>query len=437
MGRQLGLASACALLVLIALSRPAAANPFEVFGLTSRHAAQANAGVASVDDAAALYYNPAGLVANPTLELAIGAVGAYSHLAIGNARASLSDPYAAQLAMKAPLPLAGWLAKRLVVGIALHLLPHDVAHVIAPAPEQPFYPYYGDRLSRIVVLPGAALQLDHGLALGVAVDVLAGLTGSISASEGATRALDARVDERVPTVARVVAGIAWQLDPAWRLGAVYRERFEVPFQTSAQTLVAGEPIDLDLSASGQFTPHEVVVGVAWAPAPLTASLDLEWAKWSDYGGPYVHVDSELPLVGPIPGQTPAVPFKDTYAIRLGLESHGERFIVRGGYAYETSPIPAVQTGVTNLLDGPRQTFGLGAGYKWQRMRLDAHVQLQHVGSRTITKQLYEGTGTYDPYTSLADEDPNTPGVQTTNPGYPSIHSGGEVISGGLTLEVGL
>jgi len=430
------------LAVLLAAS-PAAANPFQVFGLTSRHAAQANAGVASVDDAAALYYNPAGLVANPTLELAIGTVGAYSHLAIGDHLASLSDAIGAQLAMRAPLPLAGWLEKRIVVGIALHLLPHDVAHVIAPAPDQPFYPYYGDRLSRIVVLPGFAVQLDHGVALGASVDVLAGLTGSLAASEGATRAIDARVDERVPTIARVLAGIAWQLDPAVRLGAVYRQRFEVPFQTAAQTTVAGEPIDLDLTASGQFTPHEVVVGVAWSPAPLTASLDLGWAKWSDYPGPFVHVDSQLPLVGPVPGQTPAVPFKDTFAIRIGVESRRSDLIIRGGYAYETSPVPAVQTGETNLLDGPRQTFGFGLGYAWPHaanghgIRLDAHVQLQYVGKRTLHKQLYDGTGTYDPYTSLADEDPATPGVQTTNPGNPSLRSGGELLSGGLTLEVGL
>jgi hypothetical protein len=358
-GRRIAGASVVAWLA----AAPASANPMEVLGLTSRHAAQANAGVASVDDAAALYYNPAGLVANPVLELAFGTVGAYSRLAIGDRRMPLSDALGAQLAMQAPLPLAGWLEHRIVVGLALHLLPHDVAHVIAPAPDQPFYPYYGDRMSRIVVLPGLALRLDHGLALGLAVDVLSGLTGSLTASEGATRALDARVDERVPTVARVIAGASWQAVPALRLGAVYRQRFEVPFQTVAKTTVAGEPIDLDLSASGQFTPHEVVIGVAWSPAPLVASLDLGWSKWSDYPGPYVHVDSQLPLVGPVPGQTPVVPFRDTYAIRLGLETRrqGCGFIVRGGYAFETSAVPAAQTGVTNLLDGPHHTFGLGLG----------------------------------------------------------------------------
>jgi hypothetical protein len=65
------------------------------------------------------------------------------------------------------------------------------------------------------------------------------------------------------------------------------------------------------------------------------------------------------------------------------------------------------------------------------------VQLQIVGGRTIKKTLFDGSGTYDSFSSLIDEDVNAPGMQTSNPGYPSIHSGGQVVSGGVTLEVGL
>jgi len=423
-------------LTAIALaSSPAAANPVEVFGLTSRHAAQANAGVASVDDAAALYYDPAGLVADPKLEFEVGSVVAVSHLQIQDHFASLTDPVGFQIAMRAPLPLAGALANRIVVGIALHLLPTEVVEVVAPPPDRPFYPYYGDRLSRIVVLPGAAVRLDHGVSLGFAVNVLAGLGGTISASEGATRAIDSRVDERVPTIARIIAGAQYELAPQWKLGAVYRQRFEIPFSTSAVTNVAGEPIDIDLSASGAFTPDTVVAGGAWSDANLTASLDLGWASWSAYPGPFVRVNSELPLVGPVPGQTPVVPFKDTFAIRGGVELTRGTWVFRGGYGFETSAIPKSQPGVTNLLDGPHHTIGVGAGWLHGTMRIDAHVQLQIVGGRTITKTIYDGTGTYDPFTSVRDEDTATPGTQTSNPGFPTLQSGGEVLSAGVTFEV--
>ncbi len=436
-----------ALILALAASatRTAHADPFAVFGLTSRRAAQANAGAASVDDASALYYDPAGLVGGPA-EVELGAIGGFSHLAVGDTTSSsLSDPYGFQLAVRAPVPLRGALHGRIAVGIALHMLPVDITRVTAPAPDRAFYPMYGDSTSRLVVMPGAAVKLGHGISAGVAINVLAGLSGTIYAAEGATRAIDSRVDERAQTIARFNAGVAWQLRPDLRVAAVYREKFEVPFETAATTLVAGEPIDIDLRAVGQFTPDELVLGGAWSPDPLTLSLDVEYARWSSYPGPYVHVDSTLPLIGAVPGQTPSVPFKDTLAIRLGAESKLPRghcgFIWRGGVAFETSPVPAVQTGITNLLDGPKETIAGGVGYSWPHVgkgvRLDAHLMLQIVDSRTITKQIWDGTGTYDPFTSLRDEDINTPGTQISNPGYPSIKSGGEVVSGGVTLEVGL
>ena len=363
-------------------SATARANPLEVMGLTSRHAGQAGAGVASADDAAALYYDPAGLVAASGAELSIGAIGAYSKLD----DADLHDRLGLQLAVKAPVPLRGPLAGRIVVGLALHLLPHEVVRVIAPAPDQPFYPAFG--LSRIVVLPGIAIRLTDRLALGAAVDVLAGLTGTIDAAEGATRAIDARVDERVGTIARVIAGGTVQLAERWRIGATYRQRFEVPFHTKATTLVAGEPIDLDVSAVGLFTPHEVIAGVAYTRPGLVVSVDAGWQKWSDDPGPYVKVDSALPLVGAVPGVAPVVDFTDTLSLRAGVETrrNDEGLILRAGYAFESSGVPATQL-ETKLLDGPHHTIAGGVGWQLARCRLDVHAQAQVVGGRGV---LYSG-----------------------------------------------
>ncbi len=414
----------------------ARANPFDVLGLTSRRAAQAGTGAAAADDASALYYNPAGLVTHPALELSIGTIGAYAHL---RGAGRLPDPLGGQLALRAPLPLRGPLANRIVVGLALHLLPRDVVHVIAPGPDEGFYPYYGDRMSRIVVMPGAAVRFGR-LSIGASVDVLAGLGGSISASEGATRAIDARVDERISTVMRGIVGATWQATPCLRVGAVFRQRFEVPFATAAQTMVAGEPIDLDLRAAGSFEPHQLVIGAAWSRGHLALSADARYARWSDYEGPYVAVDSVLPLVGDVPALEPHVPFADTIGVRAGGELRlGTSWIARAGYGFETSPVPATQTGVTNLLDGPRHTIAIGGGRELGHgMRIDVHLRIDALQSRTLDKKLDDGNGEYDPFTSLRDEDLDTPGLQITNPGFPNpLHGGGQVISGGVTLEAQL
>jgi long-chain fatty acid transport protein len=428
---------------------PAQASPADVFGLGSRQTAQAGAGVASVDDMAAPLVNPAGLARSRGKRLTLGAQGAFANLKINDRRTGLSDPVGGIFGLTAPAPLGGPLADRIHVGLAMYLLPRTIARIVARFPDEPFYPYYQGRTERLVIVPGVGVRVAPGVDVGLAANFLAGLGGALEASEGATRALDARVDEKVPGVARIIAGVAWQPLDALRVAAVFRQRFDVPFATRAKTEVAGEPIDLDLRASGQFSPTQVAAGVAWLTEVATVSFDLTYARWSTYAGPFVAVKSELPLVGPLAAELPAVPWKDTFGARLGAEAPlGTRAVLRGGYGFETSPVPAVQHGVTNLLDGPHHVVGAGLGWSWdrgggKRVRVDLHLQAQLVQPRTLRKVVLapgEDAGSFD---GLRDEvtdvasDPATQGAQISNPGYPRIDSGGQVYSGGLTMEVEL
>jgi hypothetical protein len=162
----------------------------------------------------------------------------------------------------------------------------------------------------------------------------------------------------------------------------------------------------------------------------------------------VAVRSALPLVGPLAAELPVVPYRDTVAVRASAESTG-RIAVRGGYGFETSPIPDDQTGVTNLLDGFKHTVAGGLSVRFpdvlagKDLRLHVHAQAQILGNRSSRKRIWDGQGEYDPYTALRDEvidDPRMPateGAQVSNPGYPGVESGGQVFSGGLALEVDL
>jgi hypothetical protein len=428
---------------------PAHANPAEVFGFGSRQAAQAGAGVASVDDMAAPLVNPAGLARNRGKRLTLGAQGAYANLQINDRRTGLTDPAGGIFGLTAPAPLGGKLAGRLHVGLGMYVLPGGIARIVARFPDEPFYPYYQGRTERLVIVPGLGVRVTDCIEVGVATNFMAGLGGALEASEGATRALDTRVDEKVPSVARVIAGVSWRPLEALRVGLVFRQRFEVPFATRAEIEVAGEPIDLDLRASGQFSPTQVAAGVAWMTGVATVSADLTFARWSEYPGPFVEVKSELPLVGPLAAEIPSVPWKDTFGGRVGAEAPlGEKLILRGGYGFETSPVPAQQPGVTNLLDGPRHTIGAGVGIvntrtKGKRVRVDLHVQTQIVQPRTLRKSVFAMGEDGDSFDGLRDEvtddanDPATQGAQISNPGYPRIDSGGQVFAGGMTMEVEL
>lgn len=449
MGGPLRTAVPAALVVVIAaaLPVPAAASPVEVFGFGSRHAGRGGAVSATVTDFAAGYYNPAGLGLGRGKRLSFGTVGARSNLRVDDERVDLSEPIGFIVGVSAPAPLGGPLENLLHVGIGLYVLPRTVTRIIARFPDEPFFPYYDNRTQRVVVLPTVAVRVRPELSFGVGVNVLATLDGRVSASEGATRGLEARVDEQIPPVARINAGALWRPMPGLGVALAFRQEFSIPFATVAETEVAGEPIDLDIRAFGLYTPMQVVGGVSYARGPGEIALDLTWGNWSAYPGPYVEVRSELPLVGPLAGVLPEVPYRDTLGITIGGEvSVGPMWALRGGYGFESSPIPATQTGVTNLLDGPKHRVSAGAGVvlPWgpRTVRLDFHARAELVGSRTLDKRIAADGEDYDPFTALRDEvaddpnDPATQGAQISNPGYPDIESGGQVYSAGLTVEVG-
>jgi hypothetical protein len=399
-GNQVGRAR-LTLAFAMCLAGPVAANPLEVMGFTSRRAGQANTGIASADDASALYYDPAGIVGAPRGELVVGMLGAYAHLA-GSEHAPLPHPGALQLATRVPI------GDRVAVGLGLHLPPR-VARLVATAPDRAFYPYYADRAVRVVALPGVAVRLAKAASAGLAIDALPGHTTAI---DGAAT--------RVPAVARALVGLRLAITPAIRAGVVFRQRFDIPYAVG------------DARAVGHFTPYQLGAGAAWSSDSLVGALDVVFARWSLSKGPYAT------------GAVPRVRFDDTIAIRASIESgatDGASF--RGGYGFESSPVPATQSGVTNLLDGAKHTVAGGVGYAWPRaaggraLRVEAHLQVQLVATRTLTKSVWDGTGTHDPLTTIVDEDPVTDGVQSTNAGYPTLKSGGEVISGGVTIGVDL
>lgn len=419
-------------LLVASLCGTAHANPAEVFGMGSRSAALAGAVSARVDDFSAAYYNPAGLALAPDGAW-FGVQGATSRLHANQERLPIQEPIGIVAGITAPAPLHGPLENRVRIGIGLYMLPSTWARVLAHLPDEPFYPYYDNRTQRLVVLPMVAARITDSVAVGIGFNALAGLAGQVVVRDGPTRSLAPRLDEAIPPVLSFNVGGRLTVDPHHSFAIVFRQTFSIPFTTVADTTVAGSPIKIDLAAEGLYSPDELVFGYAYREEGLTFSADVTGSRWTGYPGPYVKVTSELPFVGALASHPPDVPWRNTIGLRLGLENDFGGTILRGGYGYETSPVPPDQAGVTNLLDGPKHLFALGFGFVVDKVKIDAHVQVQLVGSRTLRKTISSSvdTPTFD---ALHDEDPKTPGVQISNPGYPTMDSGGQVFSGGLTVE---
>ena len=315
------------------MSAPARANPLDIVGLGSRRAGVAQSGVASVDDMSALYYDPAGLVIRADSEVAVGFAAAYSHLALDRVRAPFADGSGVQIGMRAHLH------KRIAIGMATHAAPEGTVLVVRD-PAVPFYPQFRDRLSRSVLLAGAAVDLSP-VAVGASFDLIDGFEH-----------------------ARAIVGATYNLGTI-RVGATYHQRFAL----------------VDGTARLHYTPHRVTAGITYTEG-LVASLDIGWANWSAYRGPF---------------ERERIPYKDAFTVRFGLESGTSGTVFRGGYAFESS---SVQT----LADGPKHTLAGGAGYTVGDLRIDAHVSVEIVGTRLF--------------------------------GDPEVKSGGEVFGAGLTLTAG-
>lgn len=393
--------------MVLALAAPAAASPLDILGLGSRHAGQANAGIASVDDASALYYNPAGLANHPACarwaapegdsdetaekprrpkdndesqddkprdddddrhkardkspdpvcevrdrgDLLFGVAGGYSHLLIGGVRAPFADAGGAQLAARARI------ADRLAFAFAFHGPSQGGEHAVVRDPAYPFYPYYRDRLSRPVLLVGAAANFGEA-SLGASADLGAGTAHP-----------------------KAILGGTYRLSSALRLGVAYHQRFAI--------------IDEATGARVHYTPHTGLAGVTFTSDAVRASLDLGFAHWSAYEGPFAT------------GTTVRVPYTSSEIVRFGIESNTETGIAfRFGYALETAAIPEEQPDA-NLLDGLKQLVAGGASYGTGRLRVDAHIGIQIVATRSMVM-----------------------------PDSTKLKSGGEVFTGGLTLALG-
>src|SRR5262245_57655604 len=145
--------------------------------------------------------------------------------------------------------------------------------ITARLPDEPFYPYYDNRSQRLVVLPCVAWRVAPTLGVGLAVNTLAAVDGSVLVFPGPARALEPRVDEEIPPRFRVNAGVRWQPAVDHNVALVFRQAFGVPFATIADTEVAGQPLALDLRAEGLYSPDQLVAAYAFRTDSLAADLE--------------------------------------------------------------------------------------------------------------------------------------------------------------------
>ena len=139
-------------------------------------------------------------------------------------------------------------------------------------------------------------------------------------------------------------------------------------------------------------PETVTVGLTQSIWPnLRVNLGFEWANWSRLGTQAVLATETIPGLALRGAPVTSLPlnYKDGHFYSAGLEyDWNERLTVRGGVAYEDSPITdAIRS--TRLPDNDRIWASIGASYKWNE-KLSFDVSYTHIFVRETPIRIVPG-----------------------------------------------
>jgi len=428
-------------------ARNARASAFDVYGFGPEGLAEASARVARADDGSAAFYNPGGIAFGKGYRFRLSGSAAISGLKAQGEHQELSNPVGGTLAADIDVPLEGPLAKRVRVGIGMHLLPTTLMHLQTRNASTPFFPYYDNRTQRLTVIPAIALKPWDRLGIGVGANVLTGIAGPVDVREGQSRAVESSIRQEAETVAALVAGARLELSQRLRVGATFRQKFGVPLDIRTSASIAGVPLLVDLSsAEALYAPMAVVLGGAFdVTGDLTVEADATYHRWSAWSGPLLDVGATVSALS-LSTHPPQGLYRDTWGGRgaaVWRVLRGDRNEVRlhAGGGYETSMLDASkQQGRTNLVDGAKVIVGLGGTASWsdsagRTLRVGAGVQAQRVGA--FSQKKIACTSVPCPADTVVGPDTSAPDQGITNPGYPKLEGSGMVYAVSIGVGVDL
>lgn len=202
---------------------------------------------------------------------------------------------------------------------------------------------------------GAGLQIER-------------MEGTLKAATGAAATSRNAVIHGDDTSFGWTLGALWHATPTTTLGLGFRSSIEHNLEGTAE--VAGLPVGNNIEA-GLKTPETVTLSLRQELGPRWTGLaSVEWANWSRLKQLQVECTS-APCVG---GLNPTLPlgWHDGWFFSLGAEyAWSPALTLRGGVAYEISPIQNADERPARLPDSDRIWASIGATYKWsEKVSLD-------------------------------------------------------------------
>lgn len=422
-------------LVLAAVSGPAAATDYAPYDPGSRAPARGGAFVARADDVTALFVNPAGLAFLKGIRFKTNIY--YGKPALSAVRPATGQAYASNPRLfRGTLAASGQVWKGVTAGVGFY----------TPYQSTTIWPWIwpGDRDSSkasmdvTIIRPAVAVELPGGLALGLGLDIVRAkafwrhiLPFNLEKYPLPKDALIRSTHETSGSGAGFTAGLLWKAHPKLQLGARYQHGVAVDLDGKNTFLIGWEndfailpdPVEkqrrlYDLLtafysaqtvASDWGLPREVSCGFEFRPLPvLSVELDLEWTDWSALGDwTFRSLNPEDALspawtlelqefygIKPDYGvQSAGIVLEDAWRVKAGLEvAPAAGFALRAGYARHPSPVAETSLHPAfPCLD--RDVVSLGFGYEGDFFSMGTEDKLGQISFDVFAQYGFARKGT--------------------------------------------
>jgi long-chain fatty acid transport protein len=258
-------------------------------------------------------------------------------------------------------------------------------------------------LKTIYVTPALSWHPSNYLSFGVGLSFVHA-SGTFSRAlcldpiSGCTQPLGLEGTVRVTdTVDAFAYNLGFLLKPTENLkfGLSYRSRVDLKFD-GADTKFGG-PFSIPTAKANINPlplPPVINAGLLWQITPSWAmELVYEYTRWSEFKNFTLALSPTpifLPIGAPIPGFNLPQDWKNTSTVRFGtyyaLNSNWE---LRGGMAVEETPIPS-KTLNPAIPGADLLTLNAGIGYKWDKISLDLGYMAVFYKTRRVTNDELEG-----------------------------------------------
>jgi long-chain fatty acid transport protein len=421
-------------LALLLSSSSLCAQEFSFHEPGARAAALGGAFTARADDAAALFYNPAGLAF-------LEGVRVKTNLIFGHRTLKAVWPENNLTMHSNPNEILGAHAlawqpvKRLTISTGL-FSPYTYHALWSPS-----FSVYSDcvksSLQATYFRSALAVEIFKGFAVSGGVDLVSTkLEWKHNVPLTAVTYAESRHRLHGHGVG-FAAGVLWKIIPAIQVGARFHKNVTVdlagdtirvihftgqPYNLSAAnsgTLAAPEPINIFQSQAvvGQLTvPREIAVGAALTPfSRLSLYVDVQWDRWRDFGD-WIFYPAEEGSDPDYGIQGVPLTLMDTTNFKAGLEYRPSGHIaVRTGYTHLASAVDAAHRTLV-YPDLERNVFALGIGYEGPLFSI-------YGGDERISDLSFDAVVRYAPAVPAA----------STYPGYELSYNSSRVV---FTVGVG-